>query len=245
VTSVQALISLSGSQDGFGGDLRFGETGEGAGLRGADKICTAIAEMSLEGSGAKGWHAFLSARAAGPGGTQVDARDRIGSGPWYDRNERLISNSIEEIIGEFRPGGADPTIENDLPNEYGIPNHGDGAPGCTGDECPDNHDTLTGSAGDGTLYLETDNPTCDDWTTIVGEAGEPRVGHSWPRLGGFGGGMMGNAEGGYGHWISSLDEAGCAPGIFLVEAGPPGMNGTKSVGDGGGYGGFYCFAMMP
>src|SRR5690349_20801870 len=59
VTSLKAMQELSGSEDGFGGDLRFGETGAGAGLRGADKICTTIAEQSLPGN-AKTWRAFLS-----------------------------------------------------------------------------------------------------------------------------------------------------------------------------------------
>src|SRR4051812_38554586 len=49
VTSLRAMQRLSGSADGFGGDLRFGETGEGAGLRGADQICTTIAEQSMPG----------------------------------------------------------------------------------------------------------------------------------------------------------------------------------------------------
>jgi hypothetical protein len=47
------------------------------------------------------------------------------------------------------------------------------------------------------------------------------------------------------NWMSTLTEAGCAPGAFIVEAGPPGANGTKSVGDGGGYGGIYCLALTP
>jgi hypothetical protein len=47
------------------------------------------------------------------------------------------------------------------------------------------------------------------------------------------------------NWMSALNEAGCAPGAFVVEAGPPGANGTQSVGDGGGYGGIYCFALTP
>ena len=56
VTSLGALRTLSGSQNGFGGDLCFGETGAGAGLRGADKICTTIAEMSMPGAGGRGAH---------------------------------------------------------------------------------------------------------------------------------------------------------------------------------------------
>jgi hypothetical protein len=47
------------------------------------------------------------------------------------------------------------------------------------------------------------------------------------------------------NWMSALDEAGRAPGAFVIENGPPGANGTESVGDGGGYGGIYCFALTP
>ena len=55
---------------------------------------------------------------------------------------------------------------------------------------------------------------------------------------------MGNTGSGE-SWMSALDEAGCAPGAFIIEAGPPGANGTKTVGDGGGYGAIYCFALTP
>ena len=212
VTSIGALRTLSGSQNGFGGDLRYGEIGDGAGLRGADKICTAIAEMSMPGSGAKGWHAFLSAPAMGTSPV-VNAIERIGSGPWYDRMGRLLSANLTNLMAT-RPTDADAAIKNDFPNENGIPNHTDGAPGCTGNACPDNHDTLTGSGSEGSCTPAAPasaNPTCSGWTTAVGSAGKPRVGHSWPR----------GTTGGAAHWMSSLDEAGCAPGVNLVETGPP------------------------
>ncbi|KFE64865.1 hypothetical protein DB31_1883 [Hyalangium minutum] len=57
VTSLEAMRQLSGSQNGFGGDLRFGEA---TGLEGADKICRTIAEMSEPGAGQREWRAFLS-----------------------------------------------------------------------------------------------------------------------------------------------------------------------------------------
>jgi hypothetical protein len=57
VTSYAAIQRLSGSPDGFGGDLRYGQAD---GLGGADKICTEIADSSMPGSGATGWRAFLS-----------------------------------------------------------------------------------------------------------------------------------------------------------------------------------------
>lgn len=232
VTSLRALQALSGSANGFGGDLRFGETGAGAGLRGADKICTQIAERSMPGSGAKVWHAFLSATNDGMG-SPVHAINRVGNGPWYDRLGRLFANNRMELINT-RPINADPAIINDFPNEDGVPNH---APDI-GMGQVDNHDMLTGSNAQGQLYSMT--ATCLDWTSALGTPateGRPRVGHSWPRGGGPGGGSGA-------HWISSLDEAGCRAGVSLIEMGPP-IPSNPTVGSGGGYGGFYCFAMEP
>ncbi|WP_437657339.1 hypothetical protein [Sorangium sp. So ce1182] len=255
VTSLVAMQDLSGSQDGFGGDFRFGETGPGAGLRGADKICATIAERSLPGAGGKPWRAFLSA-VAGEDGNQVNAIDRIGEGPWYDRLGRLVANNKEELLND-RPVAADEAIIDDLPNEDGVPNH---QPDPSQPEV-DNHDILTGTNDEGKLYSAT--ATCKDWTSAAGtEAeGRPRVGHSWPRNfgGGFpGGGGPGGSSGSGGfpagggpggdinmaNWMSSLDEAGCAPGINLLEQGGP-LPGTTTVGSGGGYGGIYCFALTP
>lgn len=273
VTSLKAMQELSGSQDGFGGDLRFGETGAGSGLRGADKICTTIAETSLPGN-AKTWRAFLSA-TQGEDGTQVDAIERIGEGPWYDRVGRLVAANKADLR-QVRPEGADAAIIDDLPNEDGVPNH---APDPMAGEV-DNHDVLTGTNDEGKLFSADAGSTCNDWTSAVGSTGRPRCGHSWPRRGGPNGGPDGGPGGGGGpgmmmqgqggeppegpmgiggmvfnggpisqgsgeNWMSALDEAGCAPGAFIVEAGPPGANGTETVGDGGGYGAIYCFALTP
>lgn len=288
VTSLRAMQELSGNADGFGGDLRFGETGDGAGLRGADKICATIAEKSLPGNG-KTWRAFLSA-TQGEDGNPVHAIERVGDGPWYDRAGRLVAANLADLA-QVRPVGADVAIVDDLPNEDGVPNH---APDLTAGEV-DNHDVLTGTNELGELFSEDPAFTCNDWTSAL-EAGTPRCGHSWPRRGGPnggggadggmvfhpeggafgeggsfgmmiggpvpggggpmmgiggsfitnvpGGGPMGNVGSGE-SWMSALDEAGCAPGAFIIEAGPPGANGTKTVGDGGGYGAIYCFALTP
>jgi len=239
VTSLAALQALSGSAQGFGGDLRYGETGAGAGLRGADRICTAIAERSMPGAGRKQWRAFLSAIDGGDG-NPLHAIDRIGNGPWYDRLGRLFGNSRAEVIAT-RPPSAHPAIINDFPNEDGVPNH---APDPSMGQV-DNHDMLTGSNASGQLYSRT--ATCLDWTSARGvpaTEGRPRVGHSWPRGGMGGPGGMGGMGGSGAHWMSALDEAGCAPGVSLVEMGPPNPS-IPTVGSGGGYGGFYCFALTP
>lgn len=238
VTSLVALQELSGSPEGFGGDLRYGETGPGAGLRGADKICATIAEKSMPGAGQKQWRAFLSA-TADENGNQVNAVDRVGEGPWYDRLGRVFALTKQDLLTE-RPTNIDPAIKDDFPNEDGVPNH---QPDPTQGEV-DNHDMLTGTNENGQLYGP--KATCLDWTSNKGDLaseGKPRVGHSWPRYM-MGGPGPGGGDGSMANWMSSLDEAGCAPGVNLIEMGPP-IPGTVTVGSGGGYGGFYCFALTP
>jgi hypothetical protein len=219
VTSLEGMRRLSKNQNGFGGDLRYGEAD---GLTGADKICTEIAEFSMPGSGAKGWKAFLSAPASGAN-PAVNAADRIGNGPWYDRRERLLAMTKADLFFP-RPRGADMAIVNDLPNEYGIPNH---RPDPAQPQV-DNHHFLTGSDGQGRLIA---GATCNGWTTVERTAGRPRCGFSWP---------MDNRV----NWISGLDEAGCGVGINIGGGGGPVLS-NPVVGSGGGYGGIYCFANSP
>jgi hypothetical protein len=217
MASQAGLGRLAGKPNGFGGDLRFGKPD---GLSGADEICRQLAEASMPGNG-KTWRAFLSV-TKGPNGMPVNAIDRIGEGPWYDRRERLFAMNKAALMSA-RPLGADPVIIDDFPNEDGVPNHNPG----TG--IIDNHNTLTGSSTLGTVDSRGLSATCQDWTSSAAEGGKPRCGVSWPR-------------GRLAHWISVLDEGGCAPG-----ATPPGAEaGTRgTVGALGGYGGFYCFALTP
>ena len=223
VTSLEAMRELSDSDDGFGGDLRYGET---SGLAGADKICSEIAESSMPGASAKSWRAFLSAKA-GP----VHAKDRIGKGPWYDRTGRLIAMDLTSLLGT-RPGGADAAIADNLPNERGEPNRAS--------EDIDNHDTITGSNEMGEY---NGGETCADWTTTMTPASSgtmqgggrggggrgPMCGHSWPAQSGQ-------------SWIRAHNAPGCAPSVSLVQMGG-GMG--DGIGNSGGYGGIYCFALVP
>jgi len=223
VTSLKAMRRLSNSEDGFGGDLRYGTAD---GLTGADKICTEIAETSMSGSGAKEWHAFLST-------TTVSARTRIGEGPWYDRTGRLVASNLASLIDnadEGRPADADDAIKEDLPNEDGVPNH-QPDPNAPAD---DNHHTLTGSNEDGELYGA--EATCLDWTTTSMDnemTGRPRIGFMW---------SIQNRI----HWISGQDEGGCGAGVTGIGTVNGGSDPNNPiVGSGGGYGAIYCFAMIP
>jgi hypothetical protein len=238
VTSLEGLQRLSGSTNGFGGDFRFGKTGDGAGLLGADSICQCLAESSMPGSKAKVWRAFLSV-TKDAGGKQVNAIDRIGAGPWYDRLGRLVSNTKSDLLND-RPN-ADAAIKNDLPNEYGVPNH---RPDPNKPNV-DNHQFVTGSGADGKLYTTTVTPnsTCLDWTSTAASGSKPRAGISWPKSG-----MakeIGARPENMKNWISVFDLWGCEAGLDLTDSDKIGTEGVYTIGNGGGYGGFYCFALAP
>jgi hypothetical protein len=182
--------------------------------------------MSMPGSASKEWHAFLST-------TAVNARTRIGNGPWYDRTGRLVASNLESLIDNAdmgRPADADDAIKEDLPNEDGVPNHRPD-PNAPPD---DNHHTLTGSNEDGELYGP--KATCMDWTTTSMEnevTGRPRIGFMW---------SISNRV----HWISGQDEGGCGAGVTGVGTVNGGSDPNNPiVGSGGGYGAIYCFAMVP
>jgi hypothetical protein len=210
-TSLDAMRRLSGSDDGFGGDLRFGMP---TGLEGADKICQTIAED--EGVTGKTWRAFLSA-TQGPDGRAVNAIDRIGSGPWYDRQERLIAADLGGLI-DNRPLG-NPDAVNDLPDESG---QGTSRLGSS-------WDAVTGSNKLGLLHSTDPRNTCMDWTDAAIERVQVICGHAW-------------LAGGQGNWIEAHPELSCRPGVNLASTGA--SDGT-SIGAAGGWGGFYCFALSP
>lgn len=128
--------------------------GDGAnlgGLEGADAHCQALAEAAAAGD--KTWRAYLSTAS-------VNARDRIGTGPWYNANGELIASNIDELHGEA----------NQISKQTGLTEQGDMVNG-RGDT-PNRHDILTGSNPDGTVAADQ---TCDDWTNN-GE-GAAIVGH--------------------------------------------------------------------
>jgi len=218
MTSQAGMARLANNANGFGGDLKFGQAD---GLAGADEICRRLADASMPNNG-KTWRAFLSV-TKGPNGSSVNAIDRVGEGPWYDRLGRLVAMTKAGLLKE-RPEGADAAIANDLPNEDGVPNHNPG----TG--VIDNHNVLTGSSVTGTLDSQGLTATCQDWTSAVSSGGRPRCGVSWPRS------SLVN-------WISELNEGGCAPGTTPAGGAQSGPSGT--VGALGGYGGLYCLATTP
>jgi hypothetical protein len=195
---------LSKSQNGFGGDLRFGAA---TGLEGADKICQTIATEVDPRFGSKQWRAFLSV-ARGPGGQPVHAIDRIGDGPWYDRLGRLVAMNKAGLLAE-RPTG-DPAVGADLPDESGMGTRRLG----------DTHDVVTGSNRMGRLRFPDPANTCQDWTSAAGRT-TIGFGHSWPAFSGR-------------NWMEVHTGRSCAPSVNLVQNGGGDGSGIGSGGGWGG-----------
>lgn len=139
-----------------------GTTGNLGGLAGADGTCQRLA--SAVGQGARTWRAYLSAeRDAANNNQPTHARDRIGSGPWYNANLALVASTVAEL--HARSGDAAIFVD-----ERGRQINGQ----WTGSPAPIEHDILTGSNADGTVLPGF---TCRDWTSGSAEdAGQ--VGHS-------------------------------------------------------------------
>lgn len=127
-----------------------GNGGNLGGLEGADAHCAMLAEAA--GVTGKTWHAYLST-------STVNARDRIGEGPWHNAAGTLIAEDLEALHGEA----------NAISKETALDEAGNTVNG-RGDD-PNRHDILTGSMPDGTAAEQT----CADWTG--GGEGSAMVGH--------------------------------------------------------------------
>jgi hypothetical protein len=137
--------------------------GQGAnfgGLAGADRHCQALA--SAAGAGQRTWCAYLSTTASA-GGTVVNARDRIGRGPWQNAKGDVIAKDVAELHG------ANKLTKQTALTEKGTPVNGRG-------DTPNMHDILTGTQPDGTTFTGADDRTCGNWTKSG--QGTAIVGHS-------------------------------------------------------------------
>src|SRR4051812_18910423 len=133
--------------------------GKGAdlgGLEGADRHCQTLAQAA--GAGGKTWHAYLSTQGAGA----VNAKDRIGRGPWQNAKGAVIAKDVAELHNG-----------NNLTKQTALTEKGDLVNG-RGDT-PNMHDMLTGSQPDGTAFAGSDDRTCGNWTKSG--AGTAMVGH--------------------------------------------------------------------
>lgn len=138
-------------------------TGKGAdlgGLEGADRHCQQLAAAA--GVGGKTWRAYLSTQPMG-GQPAVNARDRIGKGPWQNAKGEVVANSVEDLHGA-----------NTLTKQTALTEKGEVVKG-RGDQ-PNMHDILTGSQPDGTAFPGGQDMTCGNWTKS-GADGAAMLGH--------------------------------------------------------------------
>lgn len=188
-----------------------GEGGNLGGLVGADARCLALAAVA--GAGNKTWRAYLSTQ--GPG--SVNARDRIGAGPWYNANGEMIAENVEQLHDEE---------ENNITFATALDEHGRPVPyvsiGADGNPLPlalqmlVEHDVLTGSQPDGTAFPAGEDRTCSNWTSS--DEGSAMLGHHDRR----------GLQPGLSPWAAAHPSQGCS---------------QQSLVDTGGAGRYYCFAI--
>jgi hypothetical protein len=187
--------------------------GDGAnlgGLEGADAHCQALA--GNVGRGDSTWVAYLSTQGRGA----VNARDRIGEGPWYGAGGNMIARDQAHLHGD--------TLElarlgNGLNSFHALTEKGEHLVGITArrlGQGPSVHDILTGTRPDGRAYADDADHTCSNWTSNADGAGSAQVGH-FDRLG------FDNTS-----WNSTHATRGCS---------------QESLIPSGGAGLFYCFAI--
>lgn len=137
-----------------------GKGGDYGGLAGADRHCQSLAQAA--GAGKHTWRAYLSTQAQG-GAPAVNARDRIGKGPWHNVNGELIAKDVEELHRA-------PNINRlTALTEKGEKVNGRG-------DTPNTHDILTGSQPDGRAFSPGEDRTCGNWTK-GGSEGAAQLGH--------------------------------------------------------------------
>jgi hypothetical protein len=166
ILSALLVLSASSGASAQQANMTFFVTsagpGKGAdlgGLAGADRLCQQLAQAV--GAGSHTWHAYLSTQAA-DGQPAVNARDRIGRGPWQNTKGVVVAKDVEELHGA-----------NNLTKQTDLTEKGDVVNG-RGDT-PNKHDALTGSQPDGKAFPPGEDKTCHNWTSST--QGTAIVGH--------------------------------------------------------------------
>jgi hypothetical protein len=137
--------------------------GKGAdlgGLEGADRLCQTLAQGA--GAGSKTWRAYLSTQAAG-GGQAVNARDRIGNGPWVNFKKEAVAQNVDDLH----------SANNKLGPQISLTERGTVVAGVG--YTPNYHDVLTGSQPDGRAFAAGEDRTCGNWTKST--QGAAMLGH--------------------------------------------------------------------
>jgi hypothetical protein len=158
--AVQPAWAQSSNATFFVTSTGIGNGANLGGLAGADNHCQTLAQAA--GAGARTWRAYLSTQEA-DGKPAVNARDRIGKGPWQNSKGIVIAKDVAELHGA-----------NNLTKQTALTEKGDVINGI-GDK-PNRHDMLTGSQPDGTAFAAGEDRTCKNWTSST--QGSAMLGHA-------------------------------------------------------------------
>jgi hypothetical protein len=143
---------VTGAGPGKGGDL--------GGIEGADRHCQELAQRASAGN--KTWRAYLSTQAA-DGKPAINARDRIGHGPWQNFKGEIVAQNVDDLHSD----------NNKLGSQTSLTERGSMVPGVG--YAPNRHDVLTGSQPDGRAFPAGEDRTCSSWTSS--SQGSAMVGH--------------------------------------------------------------------
>jgi hypothetical protein len=195
LTGTSATVSTQ-AQPPLGFFITSAGSGDGAnlgGLAGADAICQKLAAGA--GAGNRTWRAYLSAAASGSQAA-VNAKDRIGSGPWANAKGVVVAQNVADLHSDNNKLGKEGSL-----TEKGAVWNGRG-------DTPNMHDILTGSNMDGTLATGAGDTTCGNWTSNKGD-GSALVGHHDKQ----GGGANPNS------WNSAHPSKGCSQANLVATGG--------------------------
>jgi hypothetical protein len=156
--SAAAAQAQSADMSFFISSTGSGKGADYGGLAGADRHCQSLAAAA--GAGGKTWHAYLSTQGAG----SVNARERIGSGPWHNAKGVVVAKDVGDLHGASNNLNKQTALD-----EKGQPVNGRG-------DTPNKHDILTGSRPDGTAFPGSEDTTCGNYTKS-GADGSVFLGH--------------------------------------------------------------------
>jgi hypothetical protein len=212
--------------------VNIGKGGDLGGLAGADAHCQTLA--TAVGAGSHTWHAYMSTQARGDQ-PAINARDRIGQGPWYNAKGDMIAHDLADLHGDTLEQAR---LGNNITKLSALTEKGEIVPGLNDNPDPQDrtwayasqhpnsnrHEMLTGSQTDGRAYADNKDHTCNNWTSSAAGNGSIQ-GNTGPAA------QIGLSDrngGGNGSWNSSHPTRGCS---------------QEDITFSHGVGLFYCFAV--
>jgi len=194
-------------------------TGNLGGLAGTDQICQNEAQAIGGQAAARTWHAYLSQEQRG-NQPRINARDRIGAGPWFNVKGQLIASNVADLHGDVQRD------RNNIQRAPALDAKGGEVPGVGSPPGGNQHDIMTGSDSQGRAFTDGNDHTCNNWTsdamTLAQQNPNIAADHARAMLG-----LCDDSGGGNISWNATHMSQGCS---------------KQSLINTGGAGRIYCFA---